>query len=81
MLEKHRTKILFVILTIAILVRVLFITKAPGGIHEDEAGMAYDAYSIAEYGVDRYLNHFPVYFINFGGGQSALYAYIVAFSR
>lgn len=77
-IEKHHTKILIVILFIAFLARILFITKVPEGIHEDEAGMAYDAYCISKYGVDRYLNHFPVYLINFGGGQSALYAYITA---
>lgn len=35
-----------------------------------------DAYCLANWGVDRYLNKLPVYLINFGGGQSALYAYI-----
>lgn len=50
----------------------------PRGIHVDEAGMAYDAYCLATYGVDRYLNSLPVYLRNFGGGQSALYAYLCA---
>ena len=50
----------------------------PPGLHVDEAGMAYDAWSIAKYGVDRYLISFPVYFINFGGGQNALYTYLTA---
>lgn len=40
--------------------------------------MAYDAYSLAYYGTDRYLNSFPVYLINYGDGQSALYAYLAA---
>lgn len=48
----------------------------PYGLHIDEAGMGYDAYCLANYGVDRYLNPFPVYLINFGRGQSALYAYL-----
>lgn len=78
-IEKYHKQILFFILLIAILVRVLFICSAPNGIHEDEAGLAYDAYCISEYGVDRYLNHNPVYLTNFGGGQSVLYAYITAF--
>lgn len=77
-IEKHHKKILLFILLIAILSRLLFISQAPSGIHEDEAGMAYDAWSISEYGVDRYLNSYPVYLINFGGGQSALYAYLAA---
>lgn len=54
------------------------IGEVPYGMHVDEAGMAYDALSISRYGVDRYLNKFPVYLINYGGGQSAMYAYLVA---
>nr|WP_308624436.1 glycosyltransferase family 39 protein [uncultured Eisenbergiella sp.] len=54
------------------------LASVPLGIHIDEAGMAYDAYCLADYSVDRYLNHLPVYLINFGGGQSALNAYLVA---
>ncbi|MEF9919519.1 MAG: glycosyltransferase family 39 protein [Erysipelotrichaceae bacterium] len=48
------------------------------GMHIDEAGIIYDAYTLANYHIDRYLNPFPVYMINFGGGQSALYTYLVA---
>ncbi len=52
--------------------------KVPYGVHVDEAGMAYDAFSLSRYHVDRWLNYLPVYFINYGGGQSALYAYLAA---
>lgn len=41
--------------------------------------MAYDAWCLSQYGTDRYLNSYPLYLINFGGGQSALYAYLTAF--
>lgn len=51
--------------------------SVPLGLHVDEAGMAYDAFCLANYSVDRYRNSFPVYFINYGGGQSALYTYLV----
>ena len=44
----------------------------------DEVGSAYDAYSIANYGVDRYIKSYPVYFTNYGDGQNALYTYITA---
>lgn len=72
-------KILFaIILVIAIFVRIYKIDTIPNGMHVDEVGMAYDAYTLQEYGVDRYLNRFPVYMINYGGGQSALYTYITA---
>ncbi len=52
--------------------------EIPYGIHVDEAGMAYDAYSLKNFGVDRYLAINPVYFINFGGGQNALYTYLTS---
>ena len=76
---KDKYNIVFlIIMLVAILVRVLWLDKIPAGIHEDEAGMMYDAYCMAEYGTDRYLNHNPVYLINFGGGQSVLYAAIAS---
>ena len=58
--------------------RLWKLDEIPGGIHIDEAGMAYDAWSLAEYGVDRYLKSWPVYLTNFGGGQSSLYAFFAA---
>lgn len=76
---KDKYNIVFlVILIVATLVRIVLLDKYPNGIHEDEAGMLYDAYSMAEYGTDRYLNENPVYLINFGGGQSVLYAAIAS---
>ncbi|MBQ6503697.1 MAG: glycosyltransferase family 39 protein [Flexilinea sp.] len=67
--------ILFVIFAFLLFYKV---GEIPTPWHVDEAGMAYDALSIAEYGVDRYLYKNPVYFINFGGGQNAFYTYLAA---
>lgn len=52
------------------------LAEVPTGLHIDEAGMAYDAFCLANWGVDRYLNPFPLYFYNLGGGQSAAYVYL-----
>ena len=52
------------------------VDEIPIPYHADEAGMAYDAKSLTEYGVDRFLYKNPVYFINFGGGMNALYTYL-----
>ncbi len=60
----------------ALFVHLFQITKIPNGIHVDEMGMGYDAWCLAHFGVDRYLKAYPVYLMNFGGGQSALYAYL-----
>lgn len=48
----------------------------PRGLYVDEMGMAYDAWSLGHFGVDRYLKSWPVYLTNFGGGQSILYCYL-----
>ena len=52
--------------------------EIPFGLNVDEAGAAYDALNIARYGVDRWLNPYPVYFTNYGDGQNALYIYMTA---
>lgn len=60
------------------LTRLLHLMELPAGYHIDEAGMAYDAWCLSQYGVDRYLKSWPVYLINFGGGQNALYTFLCA---
>ena len=74
-INKHYKKILLVFLLLIFITRIYKFGEIPNFIGVDEAGAAYDAYCLSKYGVDRYLNSFPLYLINFGGGQSALYAY------
>ena len=59
---------------------VLFykVTEIPVPYNVDEAGSAYDALSLVKYHCDRFLYRFPVYFVNFGGGQNALYTYLIS---
>lgn len=64
---------------LAFFLRMYKLTELPYGIHIDEAGLGVNAYSIANFGVDRYLNSYPVYPKNFDGGQSPFYSYLVAF--
>ena len=52
------------------------VTEIPVAYNVDEAATAYDALNLIRYGVDRWLYKNPVYFINFGGGQNALYNYL-----
>lgn len=75
-LSKKELIIFILIMIIAIFSRGYKLNSIPVGIHVDEAGMAYDAFCLATNGTDRWLNSFPAYLENFGGGQSALYAYI-----
>lgn len=77
--NKHYKKIWLVFLVIIFISVIYKFGEFPKWIHVDEAGMAYDAYCIANYGVDRYLNSYPLYLQNFGGGQSVLACYIAVF--
>ena len=77
-IEKYN-KIIFIILFFFFCFNLIFeLGSIPRELHVDEAGAFYDAICLSKYGVDRYLNKWPVYLINFGGGQSALYAYLAA---
>lgn len=67
-----------VILITMIFMHCFRLGDIPYGINVDEMGMGYDAWCLSHFGTDRYLNSFPVYLINFSGGQSALYAYLCA---
>ena len=77
-MSKKEKVIFLIILSLGILLRVYKLYNNPGGFHVDEAGMFVDANMISNYGTDRYGNAFPVYFTNFGGGQSIMYGYIMA---
>ena len=61
-----KNQILTIIFVVFLFTRLLFLNEVPFGLHVDEAGMAYDALSLANWGVDRYLNSYPVYLINYG---------------
>ena len=78
--QKKRIEYILLLLGIAI---VLFmhlykLTEIPYGLNVDEAAAAYEALNIANYGVDRWLNSYPVYFTNYADGQNALYIYATA---
>ena len=60
---------------LAFLLRVYKIGEIPDILQLDEAGMGYNAWGLANYGVDRYLNEMPIYPQNHNGGQSPLYTY------
>lgn len=77
-INKHYYLVICLLLGITIFTSFFKLGEVPYGMHVDEAGMAYDAMSISKYGVDRYLNSNPIYLINYGGGQSAMYAYLAS---
>ena len=66
----------YLILIIGILVRIVGIETYPMVQDSDEINIGYDAYAIANYGVDKYALSLPVHLIGRGSGQNALYAYL-----
>ena len=76
--NKHYKKIWVVFAVILFITVIYKFGEIPTYIGVDEAGMAYDAINLDEYGTDRYMNSYPLYLTNFGTGQSALCSYLVA---
>ncbi len=59
--------------------RIYKLTQIPLGLHQDEASIGYEAYSLSAFGIDRDGNRYPVYPITYGsGGGSPLMIYINA---
>lgn len=76
-INKYYKAILFIFVVIIFISRIYKFGEIPNEIGNDEAGSAYDAYCLANYGVDRYLNKYPVYLTNYGDGQSPLFSYLI----
>ena len=66
------------ILAFIIFLRVYRLDELPLSMHIDEAGLGLNAWSIANYGTDRYGHVLPICPINFYGEQSAFYTYFCA---
>lgn len=71
------TRVVILLLAIGIFARGWTLGNVPGGINQDEAFGAYEAYSILHYGVDSWGYAFPVYLNTWGSGMSALNTYLM----
>ena len=67
-----------ILLALFIPVHLFALDQTPTGLYIDEVSMGYDAWCLVNYGVDRSLDPYPVYLKNYGGGQNALYTYLIA---
>lgn len=78
-MRKQQTYTCTVILLflIGIAARGVLLGAVPGGINQDEAFGAYEAYSLCHYGVDSSGYSFPVYLNSRGNGMSALNSYLM----
>lgn len=58
-------------------VRLYLFGKVPAGYQMDEAYAAWNAFSLYHCGIDSAGHSYPVYFEAWGGGQNALYSYLM----
>ena len=66
-----------IILVISAFLRLYKLGEVPLGFQQDEASIGYDAYTLANYGIDRNGYAWPVYPITWGcGGGSPLLIYL-----
>lgn len=78
-MKKYRTYFFTgILLLFAFLLRIYHLSVLPMDLHIDEAGLGLNAWSIANFGTDRYGHFMPVCPSNFYGEQSAFYTYFCA---
>ncbi len=73
----NRKILVFLIMVIAVTVRIWNFPDIPGGLNQDEASSGYDAWSLAHYGIDRNGTFLPSYHISWGSGASVLLSYLL----
>lgn len=59
------------------LVRLVYLGSVPGGLHQDEAFVALNAYDLYHEGRDSAGLHWPIYMSSWGDGQSAMYSWML----
>jgi hypothetical protein len=65
------------IIGLGIFARTWEFNSLPPGLNSDEASNGVDALSIDRFGIDRNGVSYPIKFVSWGGGQDALYGYIL----
>ena len=77
--EKRREGFMVAALVlVGVLVRLVFLDRFPGGINQDEAYSAYEAYCLMTDGMDSWGYRYPVYLTAWGSGMNALQSYLMA---
>lgn len=67
----------WIILVLGAGLRLFYLGVVPGGMHQDESLVAWNAYGILHEGMDTVGNRFPVYMADWGDGHSALYTWLI----
>ena len=77
-IESRKFEIIFVgaVVALSAVLRIVLLGDLPAGMNQDEASIGYDAWSLANYGVDRNGYAFPVYPVAWGAGHGPFYMYL-----
>ena len=75
--EKRGRYILAAILVLGAFARLWRFGAVPGGLNQDEAFAAYEAWALMSGGVDSSLRSWPVYLTAWGSGMNALESYLL----
>lgn len=77
--EKHNKEryLVAILVAVGVLVRICGLGAFPGGVHQDEAYSAYEAYCLLTDGMDSWGYRFPVYLMTWGSGMNALQTYLM----
>ncbi len=65
------------ILCLGAVIRLLFLGTVPGGMHQDEAIVAWNAFAVFNEGMDSAGNRYPIYMADWGDGHSPLYGWLL----
>lgn len=66
------------ILLLGGVLRLAALGDVPGGMHQDEAFVSWNAFAIFHEGMDSAGHRFPIYMADWGDGHSALYVWLLA---
>jgi len=75
--KKAERYLIAALMLIGMLVRLVALGQFPGGVNQDEAYSAYEAYCLLSDGMDSWGYRYPVYLTVWGSGQSALQSYLM----
>jgi len=69
--------LLLLILLLGAVLRLAALGSVPGGMHQDEAFVSWNAFAVFREGMDSAGHRFPVYMADWGDGHSALYVWLL----
>lgn len=70
-------KPLFLIILLAVFLRLFLLARVPLSLNWDEVSMGYSAYSISQTGMDEWGEKLPLFFRSYGEWKSAVYIYLL----